>query len=132
MRWLNAVTCRAHYSAGQIHALQHQWPQSEECYRKCAQLAQDQQSKGQALYCLGVACHQQQKFAEALDAYNQVVDADTSILSMLVLGRVRALRELGRHVEAKGLAEEFLTSDLARSASPVVVDAIRGKTGVAL
>lgn len=120
------LLCRAHYSAGQIHALQHHWHQSEDCYRKCAQLAWDEQSKAQALYCLGVACHQQGRFEEALEAYDSslAVNGDTSMRPMLVLSRVRALRELGRDTEAEGVAEEFLASDQARLCSPVVVDAI--------
>lgn len=118
------LVCRAHYSAGQVHALQQQWQQSEECYRSCAGLSQDPQSKAQALYCLGVACHQQGKYQQALSAYDQAVGGDISIQPMLLLARVRSLRELGRDTEADRIAEEFLQSEHAKSCPPVVLDAL--------
>eukprot|EP00878_Enallax_costatus_P010559 GHUV01011026.1.p1 GENE.GHUV01011026.1~~GHUV01011026.1.p1 ORF type:complete len:561 (+),score=174.83 GHUV01011026.1:501-2183(+) len=125
---LDPQNVRAYYSAGQIHALQHQWPQSEDCYRKCAQLTADQQSRAQALYCLGVACHQQGRYQDALQAYNQAVGGGDSIQPMLVLGRVRALRELGQQADAEALAREFVASDRAKTCPSVVFDALNGKS----
>jgi hypothetical protein len=116
--------CRAHYSSGQVHALQHQWRQSEEHYLQCAQLAADAASKGQALYCAGVAAHHLGKFQEALDAYNQAVGV-VSIQPMVILGQVRALNALGQTEQAGVVATAFLNSDQARACPAAVLDALR-------
>ncbi|KAF6264498.1 hypothetical protein COO60DRAFT_128154 [Scenedesmus sp. NREL 46B-D3] len=89
---LDPQHARAHYSSGQVHALQHQWQQSEEHYRQCAQLAADEASKGQALYCAGVAAHHLGRFQEALDAYDHAAGVP-SIQPMVVLGQ---------HVQTQG------------------------------
>eukprot|EP00879_Flechtneria_rotunda_P030526 GHRR01033166.1.p1 GENE.GHRR01033166.1~~GHRR01033166.1.p1 ORF type:complete len:147 (+),score=43.98 GHRR01033166.1:104-544(+) len=120
----SAAQCRAHYSTGQIHALQHQWPQSEDRYRTCAELLTDEQPRGQALYCVGVACHQQGKFQEALQAYEQASKVET-IQPMVVLGQVRALKELGQPAEAKAVASAFMQSEQASRCSAAVLDALR-------
>lgn len=127
--WLH--TCRAYYSAGQIHALQHQWPQSEHCYRQCALLTTDQRSRAQALYCLGVACHQQGRYQDALQAYDQASDGVDSMQHILTLGRVRALREAGQQTYAEALAKDFVASDQAKTCPTVVLAALKGaSTGV--
>lgn len=121
--------CRAHYSAGQIHALQHQWQQSETHYRLCADLTADPQSRGQALYCVGVAAHHLGRHRDALDAYAQALDVDT-IKPMVVLGQARALKATGQVEQAVEVAGAFLRSDQARGCPPVVIEAlntIKGK-----
>lgn len=124
--WCFAVVCcRAHYSAGQVHALQQQWAQSEESYRQCARLAADDAARGQALYCVGVACHHQGKYAAALQAYEQA-GAVPGIAHTLMLSRARALQRLGRSEEAAALAEEFLQSDAAVGCPDAVRDALQG------
>jgi hypothetical protein len=116
--------CRAHYSSGQVHALQHQWQQSEHHYRQCAQLAADEASKGQALYCAGVAAHHLGRFQEALDAYDQAAGVP-SIQPMVLLGQVRALKALGQTEQAAALAKAFLASDEAWTCPAAVLDALR-------
>jgi tetratricopeptide (TPR) repeat protein len=124
--------CRAHYSAGQIHALQQGWQQSEDSYKKCAELSADPQARDQSLYCVGVACHQQGKFGEALAAYGAAAAAGGhSLRPMLALGQVRALQQLGRHVEALAVAEQFLASDDSSKCPAAVVDALRAAAATA-
>jgi len=114
---------RAHYSAGQVYALQHQWQLAEESYRRCAQLSTDEQSRGQALYCVGVACHHQGKFEDALVAYSGAGDT-TGMLPMKVLGTVRALNALGRTGEASAAASDFLSSPAGKLCPDLIREAL--------
>lgn len=104
--------------------MQHQWQQSEEHYRQCAQLAAGAHSKGQAMYCAGVAAHHLGRFQEALDAYGQAA-AVPNIQPMVVLGQVRALKALGQTEQASAKAQAFLSSDQARGCNAAVLESLR-------
>lgn len=122
---------RAHYSAGQIYALQSQWPQSGASYRACAQLSRDPSSQAQALYCVGVAAHQQGNYTAALDAYEEAAAAGpaATLQPMLALGTARALQQLGRVDEAAAVAEGLLGSEWAGVCAPPVAQALRDLAG---
>jgi tetratricopeptide (TPR) repeat protein len=119
--------CRAHYSAGQIYALQGQWPQSEHSYRACAELSPDPPSQAQALYCVGVARHQQGNFAAAVEAYESAGAAGPgdNLQPMLALGTARALSQQGLVQEAAVLAQAMLASQWAGLCAPPVAQALR-------
>lgn len=118
---------RAHYSAGQIFALQGQWAQSEASYRACAQLAAETASQAQALYCVGVACHQQSSYAAAVEAYSasSAAGPPDNLLPMLALGTARALKQLGQASEAAAVADRALKSQWASLCAPPVMQALR-------
>lgn len=106
-----------------MYALQQRWQLAEASYRTCAQLSTDEQSRGQALYCVGVACHHQGKFEDALVAYCSAGDA-AGILPMKVLGTVRALKALGRLREATAAVDEFLSSPAGKTCPEAIKDAL--------
>jgi tetratricopeptide (TPR) repeat protein len=120
-------TPRTHYSLGQIHALQQQWQQSQDGYSACAALSTDPQARAQALYCAGVACHQQGRHKEALQAFQQAAAAGppSSLQAMLVLGSARALQGMGQPDEAAAAARQFLAGEHAQVCPQPVAEALR-------
>ncbi|KAF8072601.1 ALB3L3 [Scenedesmus sp. PABB004] len=118
---------RAHYSAGQVAALQQQWPASESHYRRCAELAAEPAARAQAQYCVGVACHQQGRHRDALAAFAAAgaVGGGGSLAPMLALGRARALRGLGQAGAAAAVARDFLASPAAAACPAPVLEALR-------
>jgi tetratricopeptide (TPR) repeat protein len=104
-----------------------QWPQSEASYRACAGLSTDTASQAQALYCVGVACHQQGNHAAALDAYHAAVAAGPgdNLQPMLALGTARALQQQGQLQEAAAVADRLLQSEWACVCAPPVAEALK-------
>jgi tetratricopeptide (TPR) repeat protein len=111
-----------------VHALQQQWAASGASYRSCAALSHDPQTRAQALYCVGVACHQQGAFQDALNAYQAAAAAGPpdSLRAMLALGSARALQGMGRADEAAATAATFLAQGRqAGACPPPVADALQ-------
>lgn len=97
----------------------------------CVQLQQsataDPASLAQAHYCVGVACHQQGKFAQAVEAYDAAANAGPTdnLRPMLALGSARALVQLGRADEAAAVADSALKSQWVGLCPAAVVDALK-------
>jgi tetratricopeptide (TPR) repeat protein len=121
----------AHYSAGQIYALQGQWPQSEASFKACAQLSTEPSAQAQALYCGGVALNQQGSYAAAMEAYEAASAAGPAdnLRPMLALGTARALKQLGDDVGAAEVAGQALRSEWGRLCAPPVAQALKDLAG---
>jgi Tetratricopeptide repeat len=115
---------RAHYSAGQVHALRGDWPAAEEAYLRCAAATAEPHTMAQAYYCAGVAAHQQGHHEAALQAFEHVQVAP-GLEPALALARVRALAALGRHADSAATADAFLSSDAVATCPDDVVAALR-------
>jgi tetratricopeptide (TPR) repeat protein len=91
------------------------WAQAERCFRRCAETAQQEASRGQALHCVGTALQSQGRPADALPFYRQAAQlwAGQPIVYFSIANAHKQLGQLG---EAVGALQEGLRVDEASGA----------------